>query len=214
MMAVAQTFDQGKEYGDLMGASRKIVLLPIAVALVLISGCQPAGPLARAGITFTVPASWRPAKPSANQVPGVPLAAWTGPDGSSLVLYRTLPAPGGTSAMIAEALANRLANLPDLRLVVNRTEKIGDTTAARVEVVAPGTGDALAPSGSGPPTAPAGKTLIPTREVTLGFHRPDATLFLTWNTPESSYERIAPEIKATLETLRFTDNGKPTFYGY
>ena len=191
-----------------MGASHKIVLLPMAVAIVVFSGCQPAGPLARAGITFSVPASWRPAKPAVSQVPGVPLAAWAGPDGSSLVLYRTLPAPGGSPAMIAEALANRLENLPELRLVVNRTEKIGDTTAARVEVVAPGTGDALAPSGTGPPTAPAGKTLIPTRQVTVGFHRPDATLFLTWNSPESSYERIAAEINATLETVRFINQRK------
>jgi hypothetical protein len=40
------------------------------------------------------------------------------------------------------------------------------------------------------------------------------TLFLTWNSPESSYERLAAEIKATLETLRFTSRGKPAFYGY
>lgn len=112
------------------------------------------------------------------------------------------------------SMANRLENLPELRLVVNRTERIGDTTAARVEVVAPGTGDALAPSGTGPPTAPAGKTLIPTRQVTLGFHRPDATLFLTWDSPESSYGQIAADIKATLETVRFITNGKLAFYRY
>jgi hypothetical protein len=205
---------RGKEYHGVMGASHKIALLPMALAFVLISGCQPAGLMERAGIAFTVPASWRSVEPLASRVPGVPLAAWDGPDGSSLVLYRALPAPGGSPAMIAEGLANRLENLPGLRLVVNRTETIGETTAARVEVVAPGTGNSLAPSGTGPPTAPDGKTLIPTREVTLGFHRPDATLFLTWNTPESSYGRIAPEIKATLETVRFINNGKPAFYGY
>jgi hypothetical protein len=197
-----------------MGASHKIAPLLMAVALVLIPGCQPATPLARAGIAVTVPVSWRPVAPPASRIPGVPLAAWAGPDDSSLVLYTTLPAPGGSPAMIAESLANRLENLPGLRLVVNRTETIGDTTAARVEVVAPGTGDSLAPSGSGPPTAPAGKTLIPTREVTVGFLRPDVTLFLTWNSPESSYERLAAEIKATLETLRFTSRAKPAFYGY
>ncbi len=81
-------------------------------------------------------------------------------------------------------------------------------------MVAPGTGDALAPSGTGTPTAPAGKTLIPTRQVTLGFHRPDATLFLTWDSPESSYGRIAADIKATLETVRFTTSGKLAFYRY
>ncbi len=150
------------------------------------------------------PASWRPVEPSAHQVPGVALAAWAGPEGSSLSLYRTLPVPGGSPAMIAEALANRLENLPGMRVVVHQTEKVGETTAARVEVVAPGTGNALAPSGAGTPIAPAGKTLVPTRQVTLGFHRPDATLFLTWVVPESSYDRIAPDIKATLETVRFT----------
>jgi hypothetical protein len=202
------------EFHGVVGVSHKIKLLSIIVAFVLISGCQPAGPLARAGITLNVPATWRPVEPIASRVPGVPLAAWTGPDGASLVLYRTLPAPGGSPTMIAEALANRLENLPELRLVVNRTEKIGETTAARVEVIAPGTGGALAPSGSGPPTAPAGKTLIPTREVTVGFHRRDATLFLTWNCPASAYARIADEIKATLETVRFTTSGNPAFYEY
>ena len=116
--------------------------------------------------------------------------------------------------MIGEALANRLANLPGLTVVVHRTETVGETTAARVEVVAPGTGDALAPSGTGIPTAPAGKSLVPTREVTLGFNRPDATLFLTWDIPESSYRRVAGEIKTTLESVRFTTSQSPSFSGY
>jgi hypothetical protein len=116
--------------------------------------------------------------------------------------------------MIAEALANRLENLPELKVVVHRTEKVGETTAARVEVVAPGTGGALAPSGTGKPVAPAGQALVPTREVIMGFHRPDATLFLSWTAPETSYARIAPEIQATLESVRFTSSGKPSFYGY
>ncbi len=196
----------------MMGAFHKLTFPSLAIALVLSSGCHPAGPLDRAGITLSPPASWRPANPSASKVPGVPLAAWTGPDGSSLVLYRTLPAPGGSAKMIGEALANRLANLPGLTVVVHRTETVGEITAARVEVVAPGTGDALAPSGTGIPTAPAGKSLLPTREVTLGFHRPEATLFLTWNIPESSYERVAPEIETTLESVRFTTSDNPSFY--
>ena len=45
--------------------------------------------------------------------------------GSSLVLYRTLWVPGGSAAMIAEALGNRLENLPGLRLLVKRTETVG-----------------------------------------------------------------------------------------
>jgi hypothetical protein len=174
-----------------MGALYKIALPSLAIALALISGCRPAGPLARAGISVTPPASWRPAQPSASKIPGVSLAAWTGPDGSSLVLYRTLPAPGGSAKMIGEALANRLSNLPGLKLVVHRMETVAGT-----------------------PIAPAGKSLLPTREVTLGFHRPDATLFLTWNIPESSYGRLAPEIDATLESVRFAARGTPSFSGY
>jgi hypothetical protein len=192
----------------------KIALPTLAIALTLIGGCRPAGPLERVGITLSPPPSWRPAEPTATMAPGVQLAAWTGPDGSSLVLYRTLPAPGGSAKMIGEALANRLANLPGLKVMVHRTENVGEMTAARVEVVAPGTGNALAPSGSGPPTAPAGKSLVPTREVTLGFHRPNATLFLTWAIPESSYARLADEIKTTLESVRFTAVESPSFSGY
>ena len=135
-------------------------------------------------------------------VPGVPLAAWSGPEGSSLVVYRTLPTPGGSSATIAEALANRLENLPGLEVRDKRTETVGGATAARVEVIAPGTGDALAPSGVGTPIAPPGKTLVPTRQVTIGLVRSDATLYLRWHAPESSYDRIAPDIRATLDSLR------------
>jgi hypothetical protein len=186
----------------------------LIIALGLAVGCRPESALTRAGIEVRPPGSWRPVDPATRTVPGVPLAAWSGPDGSSLVLFRTLPAPGGSAAMIAESLANRLQNLPDLRLVVHRIEKVGENTAARVEVVAPGTGDALAPSGTGKPIAPAGKTLVPTRQVTLGFHRSDATLFLMWVTPEASYERIGPDIKATLESIRLTSGGRAASYGY
>ena len=147
----------------------------------LVAGCHPSEPLARAGITLKPPDSWRPVERLPRPGSGSALAAWAGP---GRLVAGALPHAAGTrrivGRMIAEALANRLENLPGLRLVVNRTEKVGETTAARVEVVAPGTGDALAPSGTGTPIAPAGKTLVPTREVTLGFHRPDATLFLTW----------------------------------
>ena len=199
---------------SVMRAFQTIMVRSLVVALAGLSGCERAEPLARAGITLAPPASWRPVKPDASKAPGVTLAAWTGPDGSSLIVYRTLPAPGGSAKMIEVALANRLASLPSLELVAHRTETIGEMTAARVEVIAPGTGDALAPTGTGTPIAPPGKTLFPTREVTLGFHRPDATLFLTWDVPESSYARVAGDIKATLESVRFTSRGNPSFYGY
>jgi hypothetical protein len=178
-----------------------------AVALILIAGCQPSGPLERAGLAVKPPASWRPIDSATRQVPGVALAAWAGPEGSSLAIYRALPAPGYTPAMIADGLANRMENLPELRVVVKRTETVAGTIAARVEVVAPGTGDALAPSGIGTPKAPDGKTLIPTRQVTMGFVKPSATIYFSWNAPESSYSRLAPQIEATLESIRFTTTG-------
>lgn len=196
------------------GVLQKFARALLVMALPLAAGCQPTDPLARAGVSVSPPESWRRVEPSANKVPGVPLATWTGPDGALLVVYRSLPAPGGSAKMIGEALANRLANLPGLKIVVHRTENIGQVTAARVEVVAPGTGDALAPSGTGTPAAPSGKSLVPTRLVTVGFHRPEATLFLTWFLPESSHGRIAPEIEATLESMRFTAAETPSFSGY
>jgi hypothetical protein len=177
------------------------------VALIVIAGCQPTGALERAGLAVSPPASWRPVKSPTREVPGVALAAWTGPDGSSLAIYRALPAPGCTPLMIADALANRMENLPELRLVLKRTETVAGTTAARVEVIAPGTGDALAPSAMGTPKAPDGKALIPTRQVTIGFLRPSGTTYFSWNAPESSYDRIAPEIEATLESIRFSTTG-------
>jgi hypothetical protein len=146
-------------------------------------------------------------------VPGTPLAAWSGPDGSSLVLYRTLWVPGGTAEMLTEALGNRLENLPSLQILVKRTETAGDMVVARLEAIAQGTGDALAPSGMGAPLELPGTTNIPTRQVTLGFPRPSETLYLTWHLPASSYERIAPEIEATIRSLRFSTSGKPATTG-
>jgi hypothetical protein len=185
-----------------------LLLIALAIALLAIAGCEPAGPLGQAGVELAPPAGWHPVEPGRWVVPGVPLAAWSGPDGSSLVLYRTLWVPGGTAEMLAEALGNRLENLPGLRLAAKRTEKVGGRDAARVEAVAPGSGGSLAASGLGTPIEPAGKTLIPTHQVTVGFARPGNTLFLTWHAPESSYERIAPDIEATLASVRWVVGGK------
>jgi hypothetical protein len=136
-------------------------------------------------------------------VPGVALAAWSGPGDASLVVYRSLPVPGGQSAdRLAEGLANRLSNLPDLRVIARRTEPIGGALAARVEVVAPGTGDALVPSGTGTPIAPEGKPLRPTRRVMLGVVRPSDTLWLVWHAPESTAETLEIAVQTSLKTLR------------
>jgi hypothetical protein len=135
--------------------------------------------------------------------PGTPLAAWSGPSGSSLVVYRTLWVPGGSAEMLAEALGNRLEGLPELKLLLKRTENVAGIPGARVEVIAPGTGDALAASGLGAPISPPGKTLIPTRQVTLAFNRQKGAIYFTWHVPERSYDRIDPEIRNMLQSLKF-----------
>jgi hypothetical protein len=193
-------------------ASIKLALAVLPAALAATSGCQVRDPAARAGIEVNPPSAWTRAKASSWMVPGVPLAAWSGPYGASLVLYRTLPVPGGSAASLAVALANRLENLPELSLRASRTETVAGVPAARVEVVAPGTGGALAPSGTGPPTAPPGEQLVPTHQITFGFVRPGETLYLSWHLPEASYDRLAPDIQATLESLHFTKGGTSPSY--
>jgi hypothetical protein len=179
----------------------RIALLALLVGL--LPGCGPRAPLDRAGIAISPPGSWHVQARAKWMVPGTPLAAWLGPDGSSLVAYQTLWVPGGSAEMLAEALGNRLESLPELKLLVKRVETIAAVPAARVEVVAPGTGDALAPSGLGAPIEPTGKALIPTRQVTLAFARPSGTIYLTWHMPEASFDRIEPEIQTSLDSLRF-----------
>jgi hypothetical protein len=194
----------------------KLALSSIVLVFILAvgPGCLPAGRPPEPGVTLVPPSSWRPVERTTWMVPGTPLAAWAGPEGSSLVLYRTLPVPGGNAEMLAEATTIAIESLPDARLVVKRTETLAGTAAARVEAVAPGTGDILAPSGLGKPVAPEGKSLIPTRQVTLAFARPNETLYLVAHMPESSHDKIAPEIDAALKTLRLSAAGKTSSQGY
>jgi hypothetical protein len=116
--------------------------------------------------------------------------------------------------MITEALANRLTNLPELKLLARQTETVAGQPAARVEVVAPGTGDALAPSGVGFPIAPEGKTLASTHRVTLGFARSSGPLYLTWHMPEAVHDRIAPDIEAVLKSLKLSADTGPQSSSY
>jgi hypothetical protein len=184
------------------------------VAVTIGPGCQPTEPLIEAGISLSVPATWHPAERTRWMVPGEPLAAWNGPEGSSLVVYRTLPAPGATPGAIAEGLANRLMNLPELKVLAKGTEVLAGQPAARVEVVAPGFGDALAPSGVGMPTAIDGKTLVPTHEVIVGFQRAAGLLYLTCRAPEASYAKIAPDLEAVLGSLRLSADPPPSSSSY
>jgi hypothetical protein len=171
-------------------------------------GCQ--RPLEPGDVQFQLPPGWRTVPVQSVKVPGTPLVAWSSPRGASLVVYRTLPIPGGTAASLADELTNRLANLPELTIVAHRTETWNGHEAARVEAIAPGTGNALAPSGTGVPVAPKGSALVPTHRVALGFPRQAETLWIAWHYPEAAHAAIAPEIEGTLKSLRLP----AASYGY
>ncbi len=172
--------------------------------LLFVLGCGRASSVGIPGVELSPPPAWKPVERTAWMVPGQALAAWSGPQGSSLVAYRTLAGPDSSAGTIVDSLANRLENLPGYQLRERRSETVGGMTAGRVEVIAPGTGDAVAPNGLGTPVATDGKPLLPTRQVTLGFARPDGILYLRWHSPESSYDQIAPDIRKTLDSLRFS----------
>ena len=127
------------------------------------------------------------------------------------MIYRTLWVPGGSAEMLLEAQANRLENLPGTKLLVKRVETIAGVRAARIELIAPGTGDAVAPSGLGEPIQLPAKTLMPTRQVMLAFARPAETIYVTWHMPEGAYERIEPDIRATLESLRLSSSAETSY---
>ena len=182
--------------------------LIVVVAGIAALGCSSDDSLAGMGLEVKPPATWHPIDPKTRTVPGKALAAWSGPQNSTLVVYTTLPIPGGTPESLARSLANRLTNLAGIEIKVERVDKVDNRQAARVELVGPGTGDALAPSSIDRPMPPPGKTLIPTRELILGLNGPDETLFLAWNLPESARDQILPEIEETVSKLRLPPAGK------
>ncbi len=185
--------------------------LNLIALLVLAQGCNPGTPIERAGIKLALPEPWHSVRPATWMVPGTPLAAWSGPDGASFVVYRTLWVPEGSAEMLAEAMANQLGNLPGAKLLVKRTETSAGVPAARVEITAPGTGDALAPSGLGEPSKPPDKALTPTRQITLAFSRPADSIYLRWHMPAGSYDRIEPDIRSTLQSLRFEQSSQRSY---
>ncbi|WP_148593245.1 type 2 periplasmic-binding domain-containing protein [Aquisphaera giovannonii] len=171
-------------------------------------------PIEKAGFQVKPPDGWKAVERSRWLAPGTPLAAWAGPDNSSLVVYQTLPAPSDTAEVLAEAMANRLMNLPELTLTAKRTETIAGQAASRVEAVAPGSGAAFAPSGIGKPVAASGETLIPTHRVVVGFPRSDGPVFLAWHAPESSSARLLQDVEATLKGLAIGPDRRRSSQGY
>lgn len=188
-------------------------LVGLSAALFLLPGCEPASPLERSGVTLTPPASWKPVPVQTWAVPGSPLAAWSGPEGASLVVYRQAvpidrPLTESSAEGLLQGVANRLANLPGLTEVLRRTETWGGQPAGRLELVGPGTGDALAPSGSGTPVAPQGQELIPTRRIVVGVPA-DPAVFLVWHGPESSSEELQSQVEVIRRGFQFRAIPKP-----
>jgi hypothetical protein len=184
------------------------------LASVLVGGCQPADPLQAAGLTLSVPDSWKAVEPTRWQVPGRALAAWSGPEGSSFVVHQSLPVPRGSAEALAESLANRLTNLPELRILDRRKLSVAGTSAVRLDVAAPGFGDALAPSGVGRPIAPAGRTLIDTRQATVIVHRLSGPLHLTWHAPASAWSQLEPQIESILGRLALAEERPASYSSY
>lgn len=162
------------------------------------AGCSPdASPSARSGVGLSPPTGWNRVEPDAWPVPGTPLAAWRGPAGASLVAYRTLLVPGASAQGQADELAHRMTNLPGVRVLDRRVASVGGFAAARVELVGPGDGSTLAPSGTGVPMR-AGTPLVPTRRLVMIVPRGGDTIQFVWHARDDAFKTIGPAIEATL----------------
>jgi hypothetical protein len=128
------------------------------------------------------------------------LAAWSGPDNATLVVYRTLPIPAATPKALQREIEGRLGSLPEARIAFHGVAMIGPNTVARVDIVAPGTGGELAASGLGVPIAPKGRALVPTRRVVLAIPRESDTIWVACHYPESS--AAPPNIEEITKGMR------------
>ncbi len=175
-----------------------------AVVLFMASaaGCGGGTALEDAGLSLAPPEGWRPVDPTESLVTGKPLAAWTGPEGMSLVVFRELWAPGATASSLAEGLANRWVNLPGLEVEACRVATIDGRPAARVDAVAPGDGRSWAPTGTGQAVLPGGATPVPTRRVAVGVPGRKGVVWLWWQGPEAASAIGLPQVDATLATLK------------
>jgi hypothetical protein len=170
----------------------------------LVAGCAGGEPPGAEFARARPPEGWRSADPAEFTVPGEALAAWRGPEGGTLVAFRSLPSLSPSPTSLAEEEANRLRNLPGLKVEPPRAVEVGGRPAARVEAVGPGTGGALASSGAGTPVAPEGEALEPTHRLALGRPGPRGTYWLLWHYPERARAALEPQVAATIETIEPT----------
>ncbi len=158
-------------------------------------------------MALSVPEGWKSVAADTWSVPGRPLGAWSGPGGSSLVVFTSLPAPAGTPEAIATSMTTRLENLPEMRVVSSSIGTTAGLPSARIEAVAPGDGASFAPSGTGKPIGAEGKPLVPTRRILVAIPRASDTLTLIWHAPDSQSRTDPDPIAATLKTLK-VDRGR------
>jgi hypothetical protein len=179
----------------------------LCACLALLAGCSTREPLERAGVTISVPEGWKSVPVDTWPVTGQPVAAWSGPGGSSLVVFTRLPDPEGKPESIATSLTTRLENLPELKFISSAVETVAGLPSARIEAVAPGDGASFAPSGTGKPIGAPGKALVLTRRIVVAFPRANDILTLIWHTPESQAETLEEQVALTLKTLKI-DRGQ------
>lgn len=187
--------------------------LAVVVAFIFLptSGCGRSSTLDAAGLLGLDPgADWKAVPADRWPVPGRPFAAWEGPEGASMVVYSTIAAPGTTPEALAIELATRLENLPGLQLVSHRVGRVGGAPAVWLDVVAIGTGDALAPSGLGVPVGLPSRPLIPTRRITLGIPRPASILWIVWHGPERESGRLGTEAERMAGRLVLRGPAEPS----
>jgi len=184
------------------------VTRPVALALLLfLAGCGEDA-RARHGYRVSVPAAWEPwRQPPAPVVPGEVLEAYGVPAAGtrgSLVVFRSGYVPETTAGQLLAATHYLLLNLPSLEIKAEREITVGGKPAVLVEVVADGTGGALAPTGLGKPVAPPRESLIRTRRVWVRVPRgpEDGMLEVFFHVPESEYERFAGAWSEVLASLR------------
>ena len=85
--------------------------------------------------------------------------------------------------------------------------QVAGLPATLVECVAQETGNALSPTGTGKPVAPAGEAAaqVPTRRVWLRIPRgpEEGTLEVFFHCPEAEYSKLAPAWESVVASMRW-----------
>jgi hypothetical protein len=171
----------------------------------LIVGCGTNQGMEGAGVVLPIPADWSIAPASSQLVPGETIGAWSGPEGSALALYRTLPIPHPDAADLAKELAYRMTNFPGVEVVRNEVREVAGKSATWVEVTGPGDGRSLAASGVNVPKNSSGSPLLATHRISLAFPRSADTLWFVWHYPQTADQSMKPRIEGMLKSLQVTD---------